>query len=316
MPQATTYRDLNQKPCVSIITVNFNQANVTCELLESLRHISYDNIETIVVDNGSKKPVDIIERDYPEVKLIKSKENLGFAGGNNLGIDAATGNYLLFINNDTEVEAGFLEPLVDLLENNPSVGMVSPKIKFFYHPEIIQYAGFSKINPYTLRMQGLGYKKKDLGQFDEIKETNFAHGCAMMLPMDVINKAGKMPELYFLYYEEHDWSTRVKNAGYKIFYQPGSVVLHKESISTGKDSTLKTYYFTRNRMLFWRRNIRGSKAILSFVYLTFVAVPKNFLSFLISFKLKHLHAYCRAILWHVKNLNKSFKIHNEAIVYN
>ncbi|MCF8380748.1 MAG: glycosyltransferase family 2 protein [Bacteroidales bacterium] len=308
MPQSQKIPQTDKYPLVSIVTVNFNQAVVTCEFLNSMRHITYQNIEIIVVDNGSKEPVDNIERDYPEVKLIKSMKNLGFAGGNNLGIDEAKGKHLLFINNDTEVEAGFLEPLVQLLENNSLAGMVSPKIKFYHQPEVIQYAGYGKINPYTLRMHGLGYNQKDDGQFDNITETHFAHGCAMMIPRTVIDQVGKMPELYFLYYEEHDWSTRIKEAGYKIYYQPQSVVLHKESVSTGKASTLKTYYFTRNRMLFWRRNIRGNLAVLSFFYLTLIAIPKNFLIFLLSFKFKHLKAYNKAIYWHVKNIHKKYKI--------
>jgi GT2 family glycosyltransferase len=99
-----------------------------------------------------------------------------------------------------------------------------------------------------------------------------------MVPMSAVEKVGLMPEMYFLYYEEHDWSMRFLNAGYKIFYQPQSLVLHKEAISTGgRVSLLRTYYFNRNRILFGRRNLKGPARLLSALYMTFISVPKNFI---------------------------------------
>ncbi|TAJ13940.1 glycosyltransferase family 2 protein [Marinilabiliaceae bacterium JC017] len=296
-------RELQTYPLVSIVTVNYNQSQVTCEFLASMRNVSYPALEVIVVDNGSlgDQPEIIVER-FPEVILIQSEENLGFAGGNNLGIQRARGKYILFINNDTEVEKDFLQPMVRLLENDLSIGMVSPKIRYSYHPDTIQYAGFSKMNPYTLRMKAVGYKQKEAGQYEEVGETHFAHGCAMMVPVRVIEKVGVMPEMYFLYYEEHDWSTQIKKAGYRIFFQPQSVVFHKESISTGKNSPLKTYYLNRNRILYFRRHIRGGQAVMSFLYLSLIAVPKNFIGYLLSFQRAHLRAYMRAVFWHFRKL--------------
>ena len=118
-------------PLVSIITVNYNQVQPTCAFLASLRKVSYPNIEVIVVDNHSlENPQRKIQEQFPEVLLIRSETNLGFAGGNNLGIAKAKGKYLLFINNDTEVDVGFLEPLVNLFESNPKAGIASPKILY------------------------------------------------------------------------------------------------------------------------------------------------------------------------------------------
>ena len=166
-----------KKPLVSIITVNFNQSEVTLDLLKSLKNITYPNIEIIVVDNASPNDnPDKIKENYPEIQLIKSAKNLGFAGGNNVGVRASKGDYLMFINNDTEVPSGFLEPLVDLLENNEKIGMVSPKIKFFWDPSILQYAGITKMNPITLRNQGLGYYKKDGEEFNKLSKTESIHG--------------------------------------------------------------------------------------------------------------------------------------------
>lgn len=264
------------RPLVSIITVNYNQSAVTKDFLASIKNITYPEIEIIVIDNGSPNdtPEKLLE-EFPDIHLILSKKNLGFAGGNNLGVKVAKGKYCLFINNDTEVEPDFLEALVERLESNPDIGMLSPKIKFHHTPDTIQYAGYTPYNRITLRQHLIGFRQKDRGQFDKGGYTFAGHGAAMMVPMSVIQEVGMMAELFFLYYEEHDWCERIKMAGYKAYYEPKSTVWHKESISTGKESPLKAYYITRNRILFARRNVRKSFKWLTILYL-FTMVPLNF----------------------------------------
>lgn len=298
-------------PLISIITINYDHPEVTCQLLASLRKITYPNIEIIVVDNAS--PNDdpaCIKENYPEIIFLQSKENLGFAGGNNLGVRIAKGKYILLLNNDTEVDPGFLEPLVAKFEANPMIGAVSPKIKFFHTPDTIQFAGISEFNPYTIRNRGIGYGEKDRGQFDCDSETAFVHGAAMMVPMAVIRKVGLMAECYFLYYEEHDWTTRIKNAGYQAWYVHNSTILHKESISTGKISALKTYYMNRSRLLYLRRNVHGTVFFIAILYQLFISIPKNALIFLFKGYAGHFNAYHRAVSWHVKHLY-SKEIHQQ-----
>ena len=285
-------------PLVSLITVNFNQAVVTRDLLLSLRKISYPKLEIIVVDNHStRENPGFLKEEFPEIVLIMSEENLGFAGGNNLGVKAAKGAYCLFINNDTEVEPDFLEPLVDQLEKNPHIGMISPKIKFFYQPDTIQYAGYTPFNRINLRQHLIGYREVDTGQYDQGTYTFAAHGAAMMVPRKVIDEVGTMTELYFLYYEEHDWCERIKRAGYLVYYEPKSVVWHKESVSTGKESPLKTYYITRNRIVFTRRNIDGVTRWITVLYLNTV-VPAIFtLRYLAKGSFNLLGAAIRGTIW-------------------
>ena len=292
-----------ESPLVSIITVNYDHPDVTCALLESLRHITYPNIEIIVVDNAS--PNDnpgIISQSYPEIIFIQSNKNLGFAGGNNLGTRKAKGKYIIMLNNDTEVEAGFLEPLVAKLESNNKIGAVSPKIKFFSQPDTIQFSGQAPINPYTMRSHGYGHGAKDNGQFDHDTQTSFVHGAAMMIPMDVIKKVGLMAEVYFLYYEELDWGTRIKAAGYELWYVQNSTVMHKESISTGKLSPFKTYYMNRSRLLYLRRNVHGFAFMVALLYQVFIAIPKNAASFILKRDKGHFKAYFKGVMWHIKNL--------------
>ncbi|MCX6252596.1 MAG: glycosyltransferase family 2 protein [Bacteroidetes bacterium] len=290
-------------PLVSIITVTYDHPEVTCQLLGSLRKITYSPIEIIVVDNAS--PNDdptIIPQTFPEVHFIQSKENIGFAGGNNLGIRVAKGKYVLLLNNDTEVDPGFLEPLVAKFETDAGMGAASPKIKFFYTPDTLQFAGLSPINPYTIRSRGYGFGVIDTGQFNQDALTNFVHGAAMMVPIEVIHKVGLMAECYFLYYEELDWATRIKNAGYDLWYIHNSVVLHKESVSTGKMSPLKVYYMNRARLLYLRRNITGFPFLVAIMYQLCISIPKNAMKFLMKGESGHFKAFHKAVLWHVKTL--------------
>jgi GT2 family glycosyltransferase len=290
-------------PLVSIISVTYDHPDITCEMLSSLRKITYPNIEIIIVDNDSPNDdPSIIKELYPEVIFIQNKENLGFAGGNNTGIRIAKGKYLLLLNNDTEVDPGFLEPLVEKFESDPKAGAASPKIRFYHTPDTIQFAGFSRINPYTIRSKGYGYRVKDVGQFDLDFITNFVHGAAMMIPMEIIRKVGLMAECYFLYYEELDWATRIKKAGYELWYIHNSLVLHKESMSTGKMSPEKIYFMNRARLIYLRRNVTGFPFIIAILYQICISIPKNALKFLVKGEPGQFKAYHKAVMWHLRNL--------------
>jgi GT2 family glycosyltransferase len=288
----------NSKPLVSVVTVNYNQSAVTCEFLESFEKITYPNTEIFVVDNASPNDnPDIIKEKFPYVNLIKTEKNLGFAGGNNVAIPFCKGKYVLFINNDTEVEKGFLEPLVEVLENDPEIGMVSPKIHYFHTPNTIQFAGFTPIHPITIRNFAIGFGEKDNGQYDVTCETGSIFGAAMLVPMRVIEEVGMMTEVFFLYYEEHDWAEHIKKAGYKIYYQGKSLVYHKESISTVKDSPFQIFYLHRGRILYARRNNKGITKFLSLAYLYLISAPKISLEFLLKKRPDLMFAYWRAIFW-------------------
>ncbi|HMM10876.1 MAG TPA: glycosyltransferase family 2 protein [Bacteroidales bacterium] len=289
-------------PLVSIITVNYNQTEVTCALLSSLQKITYPNIEVLVIDNASADDPQIIRQRFPNVILVLNPINYGFAAGNNFGLMRAKGEYVMLLNNDTEVEPGFLEPLVSKIQNNHEIGAVSPKIRYFYSPKNIQYAGYAPMNYLTMRNFAIGHHETDIGQYDEDRETYYAHGAAMLVPMKVVKEVGLMSYIFFLYYEEADWCERIKRAGYKIFYVANSLILHKESVSTGKLSTLKIYYLNRNRLVFMRRNVEGSKFYLGLAYQLFFAIPKNAFSWLIKGKFSLFYAYFQAIGWNLSHL--------------
>ena len=272
---------MHQECELSVITINYNGLKDTCELMDTLP-LDDAFIEVIVVDNASKADeASILEQRYPQIKVIRSKENLGFAGGNNLGIQAATGKYLFFINNDTVFEDFNVRPLIARLESSGQIGMVCPKIRFAWGNHPIQYSGYTPLSPVTMRNRSIGFGEADHGQYNVAHPTPYAHGAAMMVKREVIERAGMMPECYFLYYEELDWSMMIRRAGYDIWYEPACTIYHKESQATGQDSPLKIYYITRNRLLFVHRNTRGISKPLSFLYLIGVVAPKDIIKHLL-----------------------------------
>ena len=253
---------------LSIITINYNGLKDTCELIDTLP-LHDETIEVIVVDNASTQDeATEIEKRYQQVKVIKSDKNLGFAGGNNLGIQTAHGKYLFFINNDAILpQPSAISLLINRLASSDQIGMVCPKIKFSWGDHRIQYASYTPLSKITLRNKSIGFGEEDNGQYNIAHPTPYAHGAAMMVKKEVIEKVGMMPECYFLYYEELDWSMMIRRNGYEIWYEPTCTIFHKESQTTGQQSPLKTYYITRNRLLFAQRNITGIERFITYIYL-------------------------------------------------
>ncbi|SFO53385.1 glycosyltransferase family 2 protein [Prevotella sp. tf2-5] len=265
---------------LSIITINYNGLQDTCELIESLP-ADDESLEVIVVDNASTQDeASEIENRFPHVMVIRSDENLGFAGGNNLGIQAAHGKYLFFLNNDTIIhQPSAISHLIKRLESSDEIGIVSPKIRFSWGNQQIQYTGYTPLSYITLRNKPIGCGEEDRGQYDTPHPTPYAHGAAMMVKREVVEKAGQMPECYFLYYEELDWSVMIRRTGYEIWYEPACTVYHKESKTTGHISPLKTFYITRNRLLFAKRNVKGISKYVSYLYLMVIVAPKDMLKY-------------------------------------
>lgn len=287
---------------LSIITINYNGLKDTCELIDTLP-LEDKSIEVIVVDNASTQDeATAIEQRYPQVKVIRSKENLGFAGGNNLGIKAAQGKYLFLLNNDTflKPQTSDLRPLISRLESSPKIGMVCPKIKFSWGSQLIQFAGYTPLSPITMRNKAIGFGEADYGQYEIAHSTPYAHGAAMMVKREVIEKAGLMPECYFLYYEELDWSMMIRRAGFEVWYEPACTIFHKESQTTGQNSPLRTFYITRNRLLFTQRNQQGMIKYISYLYLTSLVATRNLLKFAFLRRMDLIRATIQGVVSFIK----------------
>lgn len=276
---------------LSIITVNYNGLKDTCELIDSITFS--DRIEVIVVDNGSRRDeASVISQRYPHVRVIRSDDNLGFAGGNNLGIKAARGTFLFLVNNDT-VLGGDPLPLTSHL--SPQTGILCPKIRFAWDDRPIQYAGYTPLSPITLRNRSIGYGEPDRGQYDQPHPTPYAHGAAMMVRREAVERAGLIPECYFLYYEELDWSLLTRRAGYDIAYDPTFTVYHKESQTTGQNSPLRSYYIARNRLLFARRNIPAPRRYITYIYLIAAVAARDIVIHTLSHRTAHAKATVKGI---------------------
>jgi GT2 family glycosyltransferase len=295
---------------VSIITVNYNETATTCALLDSIKRQGYRDVEVLVVDNASREnPTSIFQVQYPEVKFIRSEQNLGFAGGNNLALPLARGEYLFFVNNDAEIASGCIEQLLQHFESEPNAGIVSPLI--CYYPQagtdgttptpIVQYAGMTPLSAFTGRNYTLGEREPDHGQFAKPSQTAYAHGAAMMVPRKVLEQVGSMWEGFFLYYEELDWCERIRRSGFEVWVEPKARVWHKESLTLNKMGATKTYYLTRNRILFMRRNFGGWRLLVFFAFLIFVTLPKNGLVYILKGEFENLNAFCKGIFSGIKS---------------
>ncbi|MGB0166516.1 MAG: glycosyltransferase family 2 protein [Luteibaculum sp.] len=286
-------------PLVSIITVNYDGLEDTLDLIRSVEKVNYPTWELWVVDNGSElDPGESIKSLFPDVHVIRSEENLGFAGGNNLAVHQAKGDYLFFVNNDSILHPDCLQILVETAESLPNLGAISPKFHYYHHSNLIEFAGCSQVNLLTARNHAVLNKKQDDG-ITGLIETSYVHGAGMLVPKRVIQLVGTMDASFFLYYEELDWCERIRRAGFNIYCQRNALMFHKESATVGKQSPLKTYYLNRNRILFMRRNFPFPKNLPFIVYLLLISIPSNLLRFILKGEREHLRAYLKGVYWHI-----------------
>jgi GT2 family glycosyltransferase len=265
---------------VSIITINYNGYAETAELLDSLKkHLSGKgySYEVVVVDNGSSgNDIDLLNAAFPRIKTIHSRKNLGFSGGNNLGIRHSSGDYYLFLNNDTVIDSDIILPLLQRFDENEKIGVVTPKILDFLTKRII-YAGSKPLGKYMIRI----HYYTDIESSQKKIPVPYAPGTALLVKREVVEKAGMWPELYFLYEEELDWSLSILKAGYEIWYDSNACIYHKGAMSTGKESPLVHYYTTRNRLLIYKRNLKGWYKFGSIFFTISISIPQRCLKFLL-----------------------------------
>ncbi len=263
------------KPHVFVVVLNWNRAEDTIACLESIANLSTNNYQltTVVVDNAStdnsvakiKNQISKSKDTNEILKILENTKNLGYAGGNNVGISYALKNgadYVMILNNDTSVQPSLIVRTVELAQKDSKIGLISPKIYFAkgyeFHKEmykendkgrVIWYAG-GKIDWDNVYGSGRGVDEVDEGQYNKAEETDFATGTCLFLTRKLLEKVGVFDEKYFMYYEDTDLSVRAKKSGLKVIYFPDAIVWHKVAQSSAIGSPLNDYYTTRNRMLF------------------------------------------------------------------
>lgn len=276
---------------VAIVLLNWNSYQLTVECLESLEKLNYPDYHIFIVDNDSQdSSFEDLKKDYMmnkfnlPITFMQSGANLGFAGGNNVAIKKAYEMgypYIWMLNNDTVVEANSLSTLVEAISKDTKTGIVGSKI-LYYDTDLIWYAG-GTINTWTGKTKHLGYKERDIGQYNSSFQVDYVTGCSLLFKRELIDSIGLMQEDYFLYYEETDWNIRAKQENWKIVYVPDSVVYHKVSISSGGEDNLSPYveyYYIRNSYIMIRRTQSMAK-IITATLLLFLKLIKSHLKILI-----------------------------------
>ncbi len=264
--------DLVSSPSLAIIIVNWNSFNVTTNCLESLRLLEYSNFEVIVVDNGSNDDsVAQIKSDFPEVTILQNGENLGFTGGNNTGIEYALDlgmDLIMLLNNDTIVTPDFAVILTNTLVNDSSLGAVQPKIMYNQERDVIWNAG-GLFNAFFSLSKTRGLDEKDKGQYDEPIDVDWITGCCFLVRSSIVKQVGLLDDKFFIYYEDSDWSFKIRNLGYSLRYEPKSKIYHEVGMSNlnrkdhneGNVSPFTHYMVVRNHLFMVKRYAKGVNKI-------------------------------------------------------
>ena len=274
---------------ISIIILNWNQPDVTIDCLNSLSKIDSPKFKVFLIDNGSTKSNLLkLKKNltYSFVKFIQLNENLGYAGGNNKGIGLALKEgykYILLLNNDVFVEKNFLRKLLEIVEEDKTVGIVGPKINYSSKKSLIWSAG-GKIDTFLGNHRLIFNKKKDVFNTKKLLDVGYVSGCALLSRSEIFEKIGLLDENYFLYGEESDFCYRVKKeTGVKLVIRLDSKIYHKVSVSS-VDKQRIVYYLTRNRLYFLSKYYSGFKLLIRFFFLGLLEFPKYLIYYPILYK--------------------------------
>ena len=286
---------------VSIIIPHYNNFSILDQCLKSLENITYSNLEIIVIDNNSyDDSFQKIKNNYKNLILKKSSKNLGYAGGCNLGVSFATGDYLLFLNNDTVQDPHFLNHMVDSLDKDEKIASVQSKIKNIKNKDLFDYAGACGgyidylVFPFC-RGRIFNTVEKDIMQYEESRDVFWTSGTAFLTRKSIFINMGGFDEKLFAHMEEIDYCWKCNLANYRCIVNPKSVVYHQGAKTLGYDSPYKTYLNHRNSMILLLSNYQFINVIKIFplrIILEIISSIKD----VFSLKILHFFSHYLAIL--------------------
>ena len=289
-------------PAVSVIIPHWNGIEVLSECLDSLKQTTYPALEIIVVDNASTDDSSAwIEEHHPDIILIQNDKNYGYAGGCNRGISHTKGSFILFLNNDTIMEPGWIEPLVDRMMGNKKIAAVQPKILNYYQRKIFDYAGGSGGHldvfcfPFA-RGRIFLEQEEDQGQYDNPEQIFWASGTAFIVQKELFQAAGEFDETFFAHMEEIDLCWRFQLMGYEIWAEPQSVVFHKNAVTLPMNSYKKYYLNHKNSLLM----LLGNYSLPVAMYLFSIRFALEWVAFgyaLFKLDFKHMLGIINAQVW-------------------
>jgi len=292
---------------VSVIVLNYNNKKYLGPCIDSVLKSDYPNLELVFVDNASSDgSTDFVKKRFgseSSLKIVQNSENLGYAGGNNVGVDFATGEYLVFLNNDTEVDRNWLCELVTVMESDRNIGAAQGKLISTYNRKRFDNVGgfIDRLGFSILR----GLQEEDEGQYDKCSEIFFAIGAAFAVRRNVLNEVGLFDYAYFLYYEDVDLCWRIQLRGYKIVFVPKCVVFHAGGASSRKERLYKNlpeYHKHKNHITTLLKNYE----LFNLIRYMPVAVFLEVLSDFVSFKSDRF-VRIRGIIYNIGNFDKIWK---------
>lgn len=289
----------------AIVLVNWNSFVYTQQCILSLDQVTKKDFDIIVVDNGSEDGSgEKLLQQNPQIILIKSDTNLGFTGGNNLGLEYSLQRgyqYSMLLNNDTEVAPDFLETLTDYMDKHPETGAIQPKI-FYHHDRTLLWDGGSYFNPVFGITYTSGLGKKPAQQHNIIKPVDWVTGCCFLTRNAILKETGLLAKNFFIYYEDVDLSFRIKKLGYELTYHPEAVIYHIAGASNKKKTKGKEgfvnpvvhYLNFRNRIWLLKKYTPFIFAPTVVMY-TFFYTLAVMLYFTARFRFRKLSAVAKAI---------------------
>lgn len=255
------------QPLVAIVILNWNGRKFLEQFLPSLKTTTYSNCTIVVADNGSTDDsINYLNQYYPEIKQVHNKKNYGFAGGYNAALQHVQADYYVLLNSDVEVTPGWIEPIIGLMENNPSIGACQPKILAWHQKELFEYAGGS-----GGWIDGLGYPfcrgrvfdtcEKDKGQYNDTVPIFWASGCAFFIRATLFHTLRGFDAFFFAHQEEIDLCWRLQRYGYSVWVCPQSVVYHVGGGTLAKGNPRKTFLNYRNSLIMLWKNYTATQKL-------------------------------------------------------
>ena len=300
------------KSSVSIVIPHWNNVDVLSECLESISNTDFENLETIVVDNASTdNSVASVRSNYPNVKLIENDKNYGYAGGCNIGAEAASGDFLIFLNNDTVQEKDWISNLIKTINSDDKIAAVQPKILNYYNRNVFDYAGGSggHMDIYCFpfaRGRIFSFQENDEGQYNNKEKCFWSSGTCFMVRRELFQKSGGFDESFFAHMEEIDLCWRLYAMGFEVWVEPDSVVYHKNALTLPMYSHKKYYLNHRNSLLMLLGNYSIKNIFL-------IGIPRLILEKIACFysilmlDWRHFTAILRSLFWIIFHPNVIMK---------
>jgi GT2 family glycosyltransferase len=261
---------------VAVVILNWNGRKFLKKFLPSVIKYSQDNCDIIIADNASTdSSIEFLHETYPQIRIIQNLINGGFAKGYNDAFKKVEAEYYVLLNSDIEVTSNWINPVIELMDKDPTIAACQPKLRSYDHPEMFEYAvaagGFIDKYAYPFcRGRLFQTIEKDVGQYDDITEIFWATGACMFVRANLYHKFGGLDEDFFAHMEEIDFCWRLKNAGYKIMYCPQSIVYHVGGGTLPKVSSHKTYLNMRNNITMLYKNLPNRLLVKVFIIRLFL----------------------------------------------